>query len=126
MPLLRTGVFRWQQNYWLEHVLRLPGNPVIPGGLPHFRAGWVGPPQVAQFKATVLLMANGSDRVTSSGPLQKLETDKKARPSPLFPPFRPQNVCGGARYGAPDMLGPPPPGWPTFDGLAARGWVPGG
>ena len=31
---------------------------------------------VAQFKATVLLMANGSDRVTSA-PLQKLETDKK-------------------------------------------------
>lgn len=31
---------------------------------------------VAQFKATVLLMPNGSDRVTSA-PLQKLETDKK-------------------------------------------------
>ena len=32
--------------------------------------------RVAQFKATVLLMPNGSDRVTSA-PLQKLETDKK-------------------------------------------------
>ena len=31
---------------------------------------------VAQFKATVLLMPNGSDRVTSA-PLQKVETDKK-------------------------------------------------
>ncbi len=31
---------------------------------------------VAQFKATVLLMPNGSDRVTSA-PLQKLETEKK-------------------------------------------------
>lgn len=30
---------------------------------------------VAQFKATVLLMPNGSDRITSA-PLQKLETDK--------------------------------------------------
>ena len=34
---------------------------------------------VAQFKATVLLMANGSDRITSA-PLQKLETDKKVHP----------------------------------------------
>jgi hypothetical protein len=30
---------------------------------------------VAQFKATVLLMPNGSDRITSA-PMQKLETDK--------------------------------------------------
>lgn len=33
--------------------------------------------QVAQFKATVLLMPNGSDRVTTVPPIQKLETDKK-------------------------------------------------
>jgi curved DNA binding protein len=32
---------------------------------------------VAQFKATVLLMPNGSDRVTTAAPTQKLETDKK-------------------------------------------------
>jgi len=37
--------------------------------------------QVAQFKATVLLMPNGSDRVTTTSLAQKLETDKKARPS---------------------------------------------
>ena len=37
---------------------------------------------VAQFKATVLLMANGSDRVTSA-PLQKLETDNKVMPGCL-------------------------------------------
>lgn len=30
---------------------------------------------VAQFKATVLLMPNGSDRITNA-PLQKLESDK--------------------------------------------------
>lgn len=35
--------------------------------------------QVAQFKATVLLMPNGSDRVTTAAPTQKLETDKKVR-----------------------------------------------
>lgn len=34
---------------------------------------------VAQFKATVLLMPNGSDRVTSA-PLQKLETEKTVIP----------------------------------------------
>lgn len=33
--------------------------------------------QVAQFKATVLLMPNGSDRVTNAAPTQKLETEKK-------------------------------------------------
>lgn len=32
---------------------------------------------VAQFKSTVLLMPNGSDRITSSASTQKLETDKK-------------------------------------------------
>jgi hypothetical protein len=31
---------------------------------------------VAQFKATVLLMPNGSDRITSA-PLQKVQSDKK-------------------------------------------------
>lgn len=31
---------------------------------------------VAQFKATVLLMPNGSDRITAA-PLQKVESDKK-------------------------------------------------
>ena len=36
---------------------------------------------VAQFKATVLLMPNGSDRVTSA-PLQKLETEKKVQHTP--------------------------------------------
>ena len=38
----------------------------------HLQAGEL----VAQFKATVLLMPNGSDRVTSH-PVQKLDTDKK-------------------------------------------------
>ena len=38
---------------------------------------------VAQFKATVLLMPNGSDRVTSA-PLQKLETEKKVRQTPIL------------------------------------------
>jgi curved DNA binding protein len=38
---------------------------------------------VAQFKATVLLMPNGSDRVTNAAPTQKLETDKKVEDEEL-------------------------------------------
>lgn len=37
---------------------------------------------VAQFKATVLLMPNGSDRITSA-PLQTIETDKKVESEEL-------------------------------------------
>lgn len=39
---------------------------------------------VAQFKTTVLLMPNGSDRVTTAGPTQKLETDKKVEDEELL------------------------------------------
>lgn len=51
-------------------------------------------PQVAQFKSTVLLMPNGSDRITSSGTAQKLESEKKVF-LPPSPAFQSANViCG--------------------------------
>ena len=68
--------FFWHSYYELKRMTpgRTLNRRLREAACPHSQNGEL----VAQFKATVLLMPNGSDRVTSA-PLQKVETDKKVK-----------------------------------------------